>query len=193
MTFIPPGFCEATVTIRVPGDEGPAQVVIGHDNGPATNAQQIADDLATVWGSIGNFEAVMTSDHVIESVLVRANFSGPDLFIGEAVVGQPGSDGTSPVPPQVSYLIQKLSGLAGRSNRGRTYLPGIPEVEVGGDGRLSTGQFDEAQQSANNFRSSLDSFSLPMVILHVDPALTPTSVVDFVVNRKVATQRRRLR
>ena len=50
-----------------------------------------------------------------------------------------GSQGSLPLPPQVAVLLRSTTGLLGRRNKGRTYIPFIPSAFMGADGRLTSG------------------------------------------------------
>lgn len=193
MSVIPSGFCEASVEINVPGDAGPAYVITGHDFGANVNPQVIADKLAVIWAASDTLRGNMSNSSSIERVIVRANYGGPDLFIGEAAIGVTGSSSGSATPPNVAFLYQKLSGLAGRTNRGRLYMPGVPEGAVDGDGFLTAAALSNNQGLADTFLSKLAADDLVLHILHTSAAITPTEVNSLVAATKVATQRRRLR
>jgi hypothetical protein len=193
MSLIPAGFAEATLEVTIPGDAGPAFVVTGHDFGPAVNAQIIADALAAVYGTATNLRSIMGVDATLSKVTVRANFAGPDLFVGEAVINAAGLEVRQLLPPQNAVLFQKLSGLAGRRNRGRMYVPAIPEDLVDMAGMLDSGYLSNCQAAATSLLAEYSAAALPLVILHDDAAFAPTDVSALEVSPKVATQRRRLR
>lgn len=50
---------------------------------------------------------------------------------------QPGINTSPSLPPQVAVLIKMSTGLLGRRNRGRTYIPFVPSGFVGSNGNLT--------------------------------------------------------
>lgn len=193
MSVIPSGFGEASVEIGIPGDAGPAYVIFGYQfpggGSPQANANTLAGILATTPG----FRSLTSSTNNIRQVVVRENYAGPFLFIANATINAFGTLAGAAPSPQVSYLLRKSTGLAGRQNRGRMYVPAANEDEIDAGGFLSAPAVADRQASADLFFNALVSASLPMYILHTDPALSPTEVDSLEVDGKVATQRRRLR
>lgn len=98
--------------------------------------------------------------------------------------------GSNAPPSNCSLLFSKRSGVAGRQNRGRMYMPPclLAESNINQDGSFP---LTNLQTSADAF---LENFSpdLPMVILHTG-AQAPTPVTSLVVRSVLATQRRRMR
>lgn len=194
MSVIPLGFFEAVVRIRIPSDAGPAMLVIGGEDGLATtNAQAIATAYADVLNNNPGLVSMLAIDTFIESVTVYANIGGPDLAIGFETVEAQGQNGNTAASPQVAALVQKLSGLAGRRNRGRMFTPSPSDDGVGATGLISGPVLAAMQTGMDAFLSDLDTLDVPMKILHTDPAFAPTDVTLLEVSNRVATQRRRLR
>lgn len=193
MSVIPSGFGEATVEIGISGDAGPAFVVFGYSlpagGAPQANADALADRLNDNPG----FASLTSSANTVRSVVVRENYAGPFLNVAEASVNQIGFLVGPPPPAQVAYLLQKSTGLSGRPNRGRMYMPAANEDEIDGGGFLSPAAVADRQASANAFFNALIALDMPMHILHTNAAIAPTEVDALVFDNKVATQRRRLR
>jgi hypothetical protein len=114
---------------------------------------------------------------------------GPTVENGTAAAGlQTGSAS----PPNCALLIKKLSALGGRANRGRMYVPGLPEAVVDEAGSIDSTFRASAQTRFNNFAAALATATADPVILHDGPA-DPTPITAFTVQALSATQRRRLR
>ena len=96
-------------------------------------------------------------------------------------------------PPNVATLITKNTSFAGRQNRGRMYMPPLTDGVISTGGIITEADRLLVQGGATQFLADLAASSIPMVILHTDPAVTPTAVNSLSVASKVATQRRRLR
>lgn len=88
--------------------------------------------VATAW-----VNEIMTSIHS-DIVFVRVEGRGlraPDDVAAEFVLPTPsfGTRGGSLSPANVSFAVTHLTGLAGRSNRGRTFFVGLSESDTVGD------------------------------------------------------------
>jgi len=104
----------------------------------------------------------------------------------------------TPLPQNCAFLVQKRTGKAGRRNRGRWYLPGVPESIVGSDGTVIESNRAALQTAAQAFLTGMPAAAggLVMVILHstgVSGVPAPTVVTQMVVDSRIATQRTRLR
>lgn len=193
MTFIPVGYLEAQAIFRTPAQGGPAMVVTGHEQYALASPDEEAEYIAEgIWGGTGSLLTRMSDDYALVQVNVYANQGGPDLNIGQWNGELEGGAGVAE-PPQVSVLIQKQSGFAGRANRGRMYVPGVPNGAVGADGDLDGTNLTNFQAAADAFLNFSESGTGNLVILHNNPALTPTTVTALSVQALVATQRRRVR
>lgn len=96
-------------------------------------------------------------------------------------------------PPQVSLLVRKVTGNRGRRNRGRQYWPMLlGDESTAGTGEILPTARDGFQTGFDAFYSAMVELGLPPVILHNDGS-TPTPLTGFLVEAKIATQRRRLR
>lgn len=95
-------------------------------------------------------------------------------------------------PPNVALLLRKDTGLAGRPNRGRMYLPGIPEAEFNVAGSLVPTFVADANVAAEAFFDKLVADDVPLLLHHRGPN-TFTAVSSLTADGVVATQRRRVR
>lgn len=128
-------------------------------------------------------------NYVLERVVVRN-----DVEVVERLTNQVGLV-TSPVaPPSVSALVRLATGLAGRANRGRVFLPGwLTEASLDDTGTIESGTLTDIQTAWDAFIADIDTGGLhPLVILH-STSSDPTPVTAAVVQGIAATQRRRLR
>jgi hypothetical protein len=98
-------------------------------------------DTAVKAGFTANMAAMYTPDTILQNVSIR-DLRTPNNFefvgAGAEVAGD--TVGGTPLPRQVAFVISLRTALAGRSFRGRIYLPGGPESqnEAGG---LASGAF----------------------------------------------------
>lgn len=94
------------------------------------------------------------------------------------------------LPPQAAGVISWRTGLAGRKYRGRSYIPGIAEMDQAGGTLVAGAQanLDVLAGAVNNYWPA--AFSGTHVIWHRDNT-TPTPVSSWVIRPVVYTQRRR--
>lgn len=185
---IPAGHSLVAHEIRMANDNESMFVTYGINLAPTDG--QVAQQLHAIQGNI------------------LSDFMGSNFSVTKAIVTTPiavfestaapfvGPNSANTVPSNTAVLVKKLSGLRGRSNRGRMYVPGVHEGDVNPNGTISAGVVTALQGFADLM---LDGFSevgggCQMVILHdqtvSDP---PTIVTELQVDPVVATQRRRMR
>jgi hypothetical protein len=168
-------------------------VVFGVDGSVLGSAVNIDLALQAILPNQPGFRGPLPSSYTIDRSIVRYKNASGATEISETTIGIAGFDTALAPPPQVSLLVQKISGLAGRKNRGRMYFPAPNEAVIDAGGNWIGGSLATWQADMNQFYADLVASSIPMVILHDDPADTPTPVSSLNVSPLVATQRRRLR
>jgi len=98
-------------------------------------------------------------------------------------------------PPQVTLLIKKTTGFAGRKFRGRAYWPyGGGTATIDEQGKIIGGEATVVNGVVSGWTAALNNAGLNtagQVLLHSD-ATAPTPVISFARESVVATQRRRL-
>ncbi len=193
MTVLPVGYAEASCKFTIPGDAGPAYVVFGLDPDVVTDPGQIAEDVADTWNVSGGPLQYMSADATLSEVRVVVGVDGSSDTFGLWTGAFAGGVSGAGSPGSVCFLWRKNTGLVGADQRGRMYLPGVPETHVNSDGLLPAAQLNDQVTSAEVFRSTLETDLLNMVLLHSDPLTLPTPIVAINPDPCVATQRRRLR
>lgn len=103
-----------------------------------------------------------------------------------------GGNGNPAVPDQVAIGVTLRSTDAGRSNRGRWYIPGAPSTQVDSDPSLWKTSFVEQEQAdVDNFMSAMATGGADLQVL--SRVLAGVIAVNLlVVRRQIRTQRRRL-
>lgn len=105
---------------------GVQNVFYGHAPGGYVllDLQQLA---GAVDGAVGGgWLAQQPSEAVYLRTEVRGLTVENDLAATDLTLAGPGTDTNPPLPNNVTFAIKKLSGLTGRSARGRSYWIGIP-------------------------------------------------------------------
>lgn len=189
---IPVGYAELHIHFRLDGDPETMISSIGLQlvSSPDFVALSSSIDLACA-----NFSDYITNQyligpHVLEVGTVDGTF--PLNTIGAAVAGVGLGDAT---PQNTAYLVRKTTVLGGRRNRGRMYIPGIPEGSINGVGVIDAATVVAFQASLVAFFTEiLDSDQvLAFVLFHETAPFDPTQISDLQIQPQCATQRRRLR
>lgn len=192
--LIPPGFGQIIYRFSLTDDPEEMIVTLGVDvafgaGTPQAKVDEKADAFVTGFTAAGLYVGwsflgcILRTDNTGGS---SAIFEAPRNLAGTAV-------GETP-PQNCTVLVRKNTAAAGRRNRGRMYLPpfGLAEGDVSKSGMITPALVVDIQaQVEAGFPG--DDF----VVLHdsvgVTPAPAPTPITGFVVDNRIATQRRRLR
>lgn len=139
------------------------------------------------------------SEFTIGPLVVLVGNDGPLLRFEHTGTSGGTRGATVTPPPQVTYLIKKSTGFAGRAFRGRSYWPyGGGNTSINEDGTLGASEVTTLDLAVNTWHTSLNKVANNtngQQLLHAagSPATTPTPVIAFTSERSVATQRRRLK
>lgn len=193
MSYIPVGYGEVTAILDIPSDAGPANVVFGVEASALGSAASLDSALQAIFPNAGGWTEMYTGDVTLSKAISRYSPSLGVVEVAETAYSLAGQRGGTMAPPQVSTLIQKKTGLAGKSNRGRMYMTPLADNLIDAGGIITEADRLLVQAGATQFLADLAASSCPMVVLHTTAAGTPTPVVALNVETKVATQRRRLR
>lgn len=191
MLIIPAGHMQSTQRWHLAGRPDPFTVVLGHEVTVPDEVNALALQVRTAWLQHLSPATGMAVGYTLGNCTVLYNDGAGPLLIGEAPGSTAGTRAGSNAPPSnCSLLISKRSGLAGRENRGRIYMPPflLEEASVNQAGEFTVGNL---QDSADDFLLQL-ALGIPMRILHTGVE-TPTDVTSLVVRGRLATQRRRMR
>lgn len=189
MAVIPASFCQVNFLFGGVGYPTGAEVTCGFDVPGLTDPADIADLMADAYAD--HLRARVPTAVTLNSILVKVgpNDTGPFAELG---VGSVGTGDAGQVNPNMAILIQKRTALGGRANRGRMFWP-VTEGQTGQAGTLGTIQVDDTNDAFALWQSQVIAGEATPVILHVNPALTPTPITSFACQALTATQRRRLR
>lgn len=112
---------------------------------------------------------------------------------------QIGTSVAAKLPQNCAYLVQKITERAGRTGKGRCFLPGVaPEASVDDLGVINGTGITNAQAACDTWLDTLETNvpGVPMVLLHNEgsPGGTSATIVTALrIAPVIATQRRRLR
>ena len=201
---IPPGFAQVKLRFRLTGDPEEMISTVGVD--PTGSAPTDPTAIAAMAASafvIGFTPGRVPIAYEFVGASVQMGSDGGDGAVGESIVASQGTMNGSPPPQNVAVLVKKNTALGGRRNRGRFFLPPlVGEGGIGNYGEFESDSFASVQAGLNAFYEQLTdpagdgTQGLQPVLFH-GPGLnmdaTPTPIVSFVLDRRVATQRRRLR
>lgn len=191
---IPPGFAELWYEQRATNDNESMYCSFGIDVEAGSTVtttvvnrwMQIIDDAwdqdLSSWYSSGVGHCIVGQD-------------GGDLRIDGSRAPTPYTGAPTALPPNCALLVRKITASGGRRGRGRFYLPGVIEAYADGAGLIDSGTIAILQTNAGTMLSNLllDADIAQVVLLHSTAPFTPTVITNFVVQNRLATQRRRLR
>jgi hypothetical protein len=194
---VPEGYGEIAFRTAITGDAEEMLCTLGFDFQQLENVSQGGvEAIANAWQS--TIVPRQTSEATFKGVFVALGPDGLGLRfqVDRNVLG---GVAAAPVPPNTAVLAQKKTAVGGRRNRGRMYIPGIPEGMVSGAGFIDLATHALWATAVTNLRAEVAALSFvgECVIFHTTapglPGLTPTAISSMSVSTKVATQRRRLR
>lgn len=182
-----------------------ALVTYACHNTSSGNPQAIADAVQTAFAD--NIKGNLDSNATIgrPTVQVGNGTDTPDVAVASGATVDGETTAEFP-PPTVAVLAKKITGLGGRKNRGRFYLPwSADEAAVAESGQIDSGQVGDLQTAFTAFLADLVTADLQMVIanrtISIDPdTLKPyvsaytmgADVTQLLCENYVATQRRRM-
>jgi hypothetical protein len=195
MLVIPPGFGLLSYNFTLLGDPEPMFTTIGVDVAfGAVGPQDKVNQKADAWMN-ATTTAQIAAGYTFIGCTIRAT-QGPLTAGGvyEAPRSKAGTGGAVALPNNCSLLYKKFTARAGRNGRGRMFIPPY----IGGEGVI-----DQTGVITESVRLSIEDYlglAMPgddFVLLHsqppVGPALPPDPITGFALDRRIATQRRRLR
>lgn len=191
---IPPGFAETWCRFDLPGDAEPMFISLGLDLASGeTPSLATTNNFDSVWQT--NLDNVLSSSYSVGPGFTLWGQDGGDIRIDATNTPEQGDQAGNPLPPNCAVLVQKRTALGGRRNRGRFYVPGIPEGNVDEVGTIAGATLSTWQTIVNDILSTFVALLTvdACVLLHNTAPFAPTPITDLEVAAKIATQRRRLR
>jgi len=156
-------------------------------------AAEIVDTAATGVSSIATGSFMGSDWKYLGASVTYQDEVGPLTGQFDHVITGAGTAGS--LPPNCAILVSKQTGLGGRRNRGRVYLPPVYPAETIVDslGIINPTSVGLLGDRFAAFDSALFSAEFQTVLFHDTAPFTPTPVTGWVVSNLLATQRRRMR
>lgn len=195
---VPPGYAQGILRWRVTDDPEEMIVTIGLDVSEfESDPDAAASKLAGAW-TAGHAAASFYVGWTFVGATVRYGSDGGTGLVGERIVNLAGTAVGETPPQNVAVLAQKLTGLAGRRNKGRMYFPPafVSEAAINKNGVIQPASLTAIQTGLTSFFTELTVTappSLPPVLFHSEAPTVPTPITQFLAQAVVATQRTRLR
>jgi PAB1-binding protein PBP1 len=192
---IPFGFGQAVYRFSLTGDNEEMLTTLGVAMiGSYANPQVAADGLRGEF--IAGFPAanILTGYTFIGVRFIEGVLSGPSPVFESTGAPVVGTNAGPALPPNSAFLVTKRSAKGGRAHRGRMYLPA--GIGVGEDSVPATGVMLEAQRGILQGRVNTAFANGEKVIFHdslTPGGFDPTVITAFLLQARLATQRRRLR
>jgi hypothetical protein len=190
---IPNGFALVSYKFALIGDAEPMYTTVGMDfaamaGGDQENANLAADQLLN-----GYTAAQIITGWTYLGVVCKVGIPAGQTVTIEAPRAVVGQSGEQSPPNNCALLVRKRTAVAGRRGAGRMY---IPPFGVGEGGITASGAFPGADLAYHQARiNGWFNLVYPWYLLHdeLPVPMNPTLISSFVVDARVATQRRRLR
>lgn len=191
---IPPGFAEVWMQFNTSGDPENMYCALGVDLSPGTPANAAVADVILAAATTA-IRPIVTSDFTVGPGYVMFGNDGGDIRIDGSAAALAGTATGSGLPQNCAALIRKLTGLGGRRQRGRMYIPGQPEGNVVSNGQIQSSWVTTLTTQVNALKTGLEALGEvdSIVLLHDSAPFTPTVITSLEPQNRIATQRRRLR
>lgn len=192
--IIPPGYAQFSVEHWLVNYTRPAITVWGVDcraniYDPDDMAQGFLDMYALACGA--GFDSNVT----MRDVRMLLGQDGVDPVVGQSRSSYPGTAVRESTAPALACLIRLNTGLGGRRNRGRKFLPwALNDTSVSEQGAVENSAVTGWNNRMSTFKSEMADVDWFPVILHSTgstPVPSPTPVTTMTCSPVVSTQRRR--
>lgn len=190
---VPIGYVDAWIRYSLAGDLEPMYTHLGYRVDTPPFDQADAD--ALILEMQAALDGTCTNQYTLDGGFVLVGQDGGDLRF-DVTSSRLGALGGSAIAQNTAVLVRKNTGLGGRRNRGRMFLPGVTVSFVAANGTITAANVTTLQTAVNLLHSpalfaasNVDA----MALFHETPPTTPTIVNSLDVQNLVATQRRRLR
>lgn len=191
---IPPGYAMASIEYWLQGYTRPAVTTWGLDVSanmydPDTMARGFHDIYA------GAMQPRTDSNVTLRNARIVIGQDGPDPVIGISNQFTAGTSSRESTPPALALMVNTPTGLGGRRNRGRKYIPwAVGEGSVDERGVVENSAVNTSQLALDQFKDDLEDNDWYLVVLHgagSSPIPPPTPISRLLVNPIIRTQKQR--
>ena len=187
---IPDGFGQCNWSFGGSGLPHGAQCTIGFEVVVPTDI----DDIAAIFGAAWDEHMLPNQNDAVTlintHIKLGPNDTGAFFDLSSSAAG---GDGDAMVPPNVSYIFKKSTGLGGKHGHGRLYMPGVSESRVNDSGDIGSTWVTQLSNGAAALLDDIETAGLPARLLHAGASPVPTPITGMTAEARCATQRRRLR
>lgn len=156
--------------------------------------QDSLDDISLSWGQ--TVQALHSTPIAYVKATAKYALTGATFVDYESLSGAIGGSGaTPPMPLNVTAIIEKRTGLAGRKFRGRFLFGGFPQATtgLGNVNELDPTVVTSYQTAFDNFYDAVIALGCVPVLLHPVGGPPPTQILSFLVKPLVGNLRKRIR
>src|SRR5918998_3527883 len=127
MPFVPPGYAQANFRMRLVGDVDEMMVTLGikYDTVVLGDLDGVANDLFATFHT--NWKAMTVNFYGFTGVTLYSDIAGAKHVNMSTAAEVAGTVAGGGLTQNCAWLVKKKSALGGRNNRGRLYIPGLPE------------------------------------------------------------------
>lgn len=200
MTYLYEGHGQLNFVYALDGDPEEMITTVAFDtgsggSGSAVDLDAAALEIESAWNATFGVAANLYTGWVYRGGRYEYRDQGGALGNGEVVRSTAGTAVGETPPVNTAMLVKKITGLGGRQNRGRMYIPpfSLSETNISKLGVIASGTVTGQQAYINTIMAAIDPDVTRLKLLHTNPANTPEIITQLVVQSRVATQRRRLR
>jgi hypothetical protein len=184
----------ARLNFNGPGGTGHAQIEFCFSN--ATGTYDPFTVANTIFNTYKTTAFVGISNQVtFESVVCLLNDAGTVVEGLSSATPVNGGISSEPVSPQVSVIVRKTTGVLGRQNRGRVYIPGLAATWLDGSTNDMVASTDLAtlQTGFSTFFVDMSTANLDLQLISRKSPYHNQALQALIVEQKIGTQRRRMR
>lgn len=192
---IPPGFGNCRFVFQCSGIVDEMGFSLGIVPPGGTTAVDAAQEMSNFFnGQIWDSGAAASVDYTwLRTEVTLMTTEG--ALIGVDAINGAGVAAPAVAAANLAIIIQKVTAVGGRKNKGRLFMPAgfIPETQVNSAGVLLP-LFAAARGTEwNTMLGEMITNGYSAQLYHTDPADEPTQITGFVALSLCGTQRRRMR
>jgi hypothetical protein len=182
---IPDGFAQITTHCRLPGSLGDFHSVFGAE-ALAAPTQGVADSISGLFGTAWK-SWLQSAASYLGCTVIWGPSNDPTRFDSTSGAGAGAGSGAAKLPPINQGILSKRSALGTRQGRGRTFVPGVDEGDVGDSGIISGSTLTALSALATNLSNACDDGVrlVGQVLLHSNTT-DPTPVTSFTAESKIS-------